>query len=228
VAWKKYIANPPKQEMIDWWFRGICNMAILVSGTDLLVIDYDQQDHPPLINTFTIKTARGYHQYLWCPDKPPATVAVSRGDVKTTGYVLFPPSIHPKGIAYEVERNAHILTVEWQDVVEIVGEPIGRISPPLSARRISADSIVAKIKNHIDIRKYIPTQLQQVGDSYVGICPWHKDTNPSLQVWPQDGRLYCHSTQCVAHAGGDVIDALVWSYGYTPEQAISYLSQYVE
>jgi len=44
-------------------------------------------------------------------------------------------------------------------------------------------------------------KLKKNGTSFKGVCPFHGDTDPSLQVYP-DGHYHCHG--CAAH--GDVFD----------------------
>lgn len=45
-------------------------------------------------------------------------------------------------------------------------------------------------------------RLRKRGKQYVGLCPWHDDTKPSLSVSAEKGLWYCHGCQ----VGGDAID----------------------
>jgi|GEM_PF-2044663 len=62
-------------------------------------------------------------------------------------------------------------------------------------------------------------QLNKRGKSYIGLCPFHKDTNPSFNVYPQQNRFYCFGCQ----KGGDAIDFVRLHYGYGFKKAINYL-----
>ena len=44
--------------------------------------------------------------------------------------------------------------------------------------------------------------LQKKGNNYVGLCPFHNDTNPSMSVSPQKKIFKCFS----CGAGGNVIN----------------------
>lgn len=65
------------------------------------------------------------------------------------------------------------------------------------------DSLVRDVLDHADIVRiissYIP--LSKSGKNYVGICPFHDDTNPSLFVSPEKKIFNCF----VCHTGGNAI-----------------------
>lgn len=64
--------------------------------------------------------------------------------------------------------------------------------------------IIQEIKSRLDIvdiiRDYIPN-LKKAGKNWVGLCPFHNDRNPSLNVSPDIGIFKCFS----CGTGGDVI-----------------------
>ncbi|MFW5992725.1 MAG: DNA primase [Desulfohalobiaceae bacterium] len=60
------------------------------------------------------------------------------------------------------------------------------------------------IKSRLDLLELIGryVQLRQAGQRWVGVCPFHQETKPSLSVNPEQGFFYCFGCQ----AGGDAID----------------------
>ncbi len=69
--------------------------------------------------------------------------------------------------------------------------------------RFTSDKI-AEIKNRLNlvdiVQRYV--QLRQVGDRWIGVCPFHQETKPSLSINPELGLFYCFG----CHASGDLID----------------------
>jgi len=63
-------------------------------------------------------------------------------------------------------------------------------------------------------------ELRGLGNSHVGLCPFHQDRNPSFNVYPQQNRFYCFGCQ----KGGDAIDFIRLHYGYSFKKAIDYLT----
>lgn len=52
-------------------------------------------------------------------------------------------------------------------------------------------------------------------------CPFHPDTTPSLQVYPDTNTVYCFSTNCPTHGKAmDVIDVILHKENCTKHQAI--------
>ena len=69
--------------------------------------------------------------------------------------------------------------------------------------KIDPETIQA-VKDRIDvvelIRRYV--DLRQAGERWMGVCPFHQETKPSMSVHPERGFFYCFG----CHASGDVID----------------------
>jgi DNA primase len=57
------------------------------------------------------------------------------------------------------------------------------------------DELIQEIKNRLDIVDVISEQvvLKKRGNSYWGLCPFHKDKNPSFCVTPSMGIYKCFS-----------------------------------
>ena len=66
------------------------------------------------------------------------------------------------------------------------------------------DSLKNDILRHADILAVVSSygiQCQKKGKSYVALCPFHDDHNPSMNVNPERGTFMCWS----CHTGGDAI-----------------------
>jgi len=61
------------------------------------------------------------------------------------------------------------------------------------------DDLMARVDLHDLLGRYIT--LKKVGSRFMGVCPFHGDSNPSLSVTPDKGFWYCFGCQ----AGGDAI-----------------------
>ena len=61
------------------------------------------------------------------------------------------------------------------------------------------DELIQQIKERLDIVEVVSEQvvLKKRGNNYWGLCPFHKDKNPSFCVTPHMGIYKCFScTQC--------------------------------
>jgi DNA primase len=75
-------------------------------------------------------------------------------------------------------------------------------------------------------------QLAPIGSNLFGLCPFHDDHNPSMQVKPETGTFYCHS--CGAGSKGhshvqssDVYGFLKGILGGNMSDAIEWLAQFL-
>jgi len=79
-----------------------------------------------------------------------------------------------------------------------------------------------QVREAIDIvdlvGKYV--QLRRQGRSYVGLCPWHDDTRPSLQVNPERQSFKCW----VCDIGGDVFSFVMKMEGIGFREALAMLA----
>jgi hypothetical protein len=76
---------------------------------------------------------------------------------------------------------------------------------PSPSRSVNAalSQRIERIKQEVPIADVVGryVKLRTSGNNLVGLCPFHKDTNPSLAVYPKTGTFYCYG--CSKH--GDVI-----------------------
>jgi DNA primase catalytic core len=80
------------------------------------------------------------------------------------------------------------------------------------------DHDIAIIKDRISIEDLVGRSIQLVkrGKFYLGLCPWHDDTRPSLQVNPERGSWKCW----VCNVGGDALSFLEKQHGLTFPEAL--------
>jgi len=83
--------------------------------------------------------------------------------------------------------------------------------------------IINKIKDANDIIEVISdfVTLRKSGVNYVGVCPFHNDTHPSMSVSKQKQMFKCF----VCDAGGDVIKFVQDSENMSFHEALSYLAK---
>jgi len=62
-------------------------------------------------------------------------------------------------------------------------------------------------------------RLSKKGKNYVGLCPWHPDTNPSLSVTKEKGQYHCFS----CHESGDHFTLVEKMKGCGFKEALTYL-----
>lgn len=72
----------------------------------------------------------------------------------------------------------------------------------------------------VHIQEIYPGQLRQTGQTLIGKCPLHDDSNPSFAVYPETNSFYCFS----GCGGGDVITLLQKIYNLEFKEAVERLS----
>ncbi len=93
-------------------------------------------------------------------------------------------------------------------------EPTVSTSSPLDNKELvrQAIDIVDLVGSHV--------QLRRQGRIYVGLCPWHDDTKPSMQVNPERQSFKCW----VCDIGGDVFSFVMQMEGVEFREALSMLA----
>jgi hypothetical protein len=110
VRWKEWQDKRPDDDQLAKWFTGKeRNLAVvlgLVSG-GLTVCDFDKAEtyhawagrYPELAKTLpTVRSGRGFHVYFH--SQLTKSSKFNGGDLKASGYIVLPPSIHPSGVQY--------------------------------------------------------------------------------------------------------------------------------
>jgi len=87
----------------------------------------------------------------------------------------------------------------------------------------SYDFAIEEIKRRLSIVDLIGTyiSLKRSGRTYTGLCPFHDDKNPSMQVNEEKGLYHCFS----CGAGGDIFSFLVNYRNLTFREALEELAQ---
>jgi DNA primase len=95
---------------------------------------------------------------------------------------------------------------------------------PIRELTVASGSFDAKerVKQAVDIVDLVGShiQLRRQGRNYVGLCPWHDDSRPSLQVNPERQSFKCW----VCDIGGDVFSYVMKSEGVEFREALQMLA----
>lgn len=95
---------------------------------------------------------------------------------------------------------------------------------PTRELTVANDSFDAKerVKQAVDIVDLVGShiQLRRQGRNYVGLCPWHDDSKPSLQVNPERQSFKCW----VCDIGGDVFSFIMKMEGVEFREALQMLA----
>lgn len=126
IKWRSYQTERPCESQVRKWFSSGKNGVGIICGPvsgGLTVIDFDDAElyrawaaeHSDLAAILpTVRTGRGCHVY--CRTEHTKTKPLDGIDVKASGYVLTPPSIHPSGLTYQwinpLEGNLQTVSLE--------------------------------------------------------------------------------------------------------------------
>lgn len=247
TKWGVWVDQLPPLPLIHEWFCGLRNIAIILPS-NLAILDFDipgyyhrwRATKPSIAQTYTVKSRRGYHVYLWM-NEIVTTSAMDGGDILGAGHMnTVPPSVHESGHTYQASNDREILhidafaetgitAVEREQTSIITEQTESNVHVWLpTANEWQTNNAVESIKSSIDmfrILSHLGVNPPSNQKSFVMCCPFHEDRNPSFQVW-RDG-AYCHSTSCRAHKGVDVIDLASLWWGVNTRTAVSMLMQLV-
>lgn len=128
--WKHLQARRAMPDTINLWARtGLLQSVGIICGEvsrNLVVVDCDGLDavkefsraFPALTDTYTVisGSGKGAHFYLYSDECPPTTRTVGQPfgniEMRSNGaYVIAPPSLHPSGQKYSVDKPYAIRTV---------------------------------------------------------------------------------------------------------------------
>ena len=87
----------------------------------------------------------------------------------------------------------------------------------------SSLDVKERVKQATDIVDLVGNfmQLRRQGRQFVGLCPWHDDTRPSLTVNPERQSFRCW----VCNLGGDVFSFIMQMEGFTFPEALAMLAE---
>ncbi len=85
------------------------------------------------------------------------------------------------------------------------------------------ESVIGEIKRRLSILNLVETylSLKRSGKSYIGLCPFHDDSNPSLHVSEEKGVFHCFA----CGAGGDIFGFMMRYNNLTFPEAVKELAR---
>lgn len=217
VQWHSWQKRRPSLSVVRKAFdhKFYRNLGVLcgkVSG-GLVVLDFDRPLHyyqwrdGRNVNTYTVRTGRGFHVYYRLEDPPDGTCSMKGGEVKASGYVVAPPSTHPSGRPYrEVGSSRAVLSAANLEALGVVAEFVENASlPPSRDPQVHPSSkevggtLADRVKAVLPITRVLSqyTELKPSGNGwYVCRCPFHDDHSPSMWVNPKAGLCQCFKPGC--------------------------------
>ena len=87
------------------------------------------------------------------------------------------------------------------------------LTPQVMARLREAADLMTVVSEHV--------KLKRQGRRWVGVCPFHPDSDPSFSVNPERGLYHCFG----CHASGDVIDFVMQHERLEFLEAVEYLAR---
>lgn len=235
-AWKKYQTTMPTlPQLLKWFHQTENNIAVVCGWNNLVILDFDALPaycdfvyrHSEFKDSYTVSTARGMHIYVYCPDVP--TMMSEDVDVKSNGYCLTYPSVHPSGKRYDVVKDKAIMnidrlpdecvntpsTVECDSSVVInnygsigtlsVTKNCTRCVPNSALQYSERNDIIGKIKYRVRITDlFKPVRTFEDGRAFAH-CPMsvhpNGDRDPSLSLDLKTDRCQCISrSNCPLHS----------------------------
>ena len=232
-SWKPYQTQLPTENEVRSWFSVHRNLGLICGWQNLVVLDFDDWQafydwHPPhteYAETYSVVTNRGVHLYFYT-DETPASMKLPGIDVKASGYVVAPPSIHPSGLHYTELPGRDIMRVK--DLACLTGVN----SAPVSAKRSTSaqrcpqpwqgGDLITNIKACYEILSAFPNARSTSRGWYVTQCPFHDDKNPSF--WIDTNRGLCGCFAGCTPQPLDVIDLKAKLDGVSCEEAIQVMA----
>jgi len=219
ISWEQFQHVKPPIELVERWFQfdyGL-NYGVMVGGVsgNLVVLDFDAMaaferwPYRELI-TYSVNTARGVHVYVRVRDLLSGSFHWQGCDVKTSGYVVGPGSVHPSGHVYQVREYAPIVTIDNLSQIGIKqpqnSHPVGSAKPsdsPPNRHPLSKPDIVTFLQRY--------TQVGHRRGRYVmARCPHpqHNDHTPSFRIDTVNHKATCLKPSCALYdtRGLDVYD----------------------
>lgn len=260
VKWSQYRDRLPKPiELKRFFTTQEVNLALVCGGErGLTVVDFDIdtgydnfiEKAPSGIkhifeNTYRVKTCKGVHVYLWCPEMPSLKDTERKIDVKAVGgYVVAPISVHPSGEPYSdigdfdigkiktVPKKAILNLFPRQDERRVDWDSVsnGCYNPDNGTPFPSANADLDEIRQRFPILnlavKHTHMFPERFGSSiFRGRCPLptHDDKDPSFWVDTRTGLCGCFGNCELNGKSTDVIGLYAKIYGISYGNAVKAL-----
>lgn len=114
-------------EAVNRWVRNGGNAGIVpTKSDDLVVLDIDSDElqravREYLPQTFTVATSSGYHRYYRVPGWQKNHGWGEIGSLRANNWMaVIPPSTHPSGIQYSVDRDIPIASLSPRQIAQVV------------------------------------------------------------------------------------------------------------
>lgn len=245
VPWKDWVGKLPPDVLLKAWFKQKSNLAMIMAN-GFTIADFDdvrsyvtwKAHNPAAAQTWTVKSNRGFHAYFWLKESMQKTFRMEGGELKATGLMCAPPSVHASGKYYTVVNEAPILTLDnaAEIGVRLLEEERAEqaedfyMEPSCSAHE--GETPIARIKNNISILAYLCRYTKPIRASertWIAKCPFHDDHTPSLGIWPREDCCYCFSPKCVAHGKkNDVVNCAMYLHNMNVTDAVRMLARELE
>lgn len=244
ISWKRngWYDNRPSLPVVLQEFRKHKehNIGILCgkSSNNLVVLDFDTIPSYLLwkrqynIESFTVKTRRGYHVYTFCDELPQTLKGkttkyrVGSCDVIANGYVVAPNSIHPSGFIYKIVNDSkicHLVRVDDVGMNKPSSEG-GCVAIELPQNNTNTfhslnGNLADNVKSCMPVSSYLSQftdTMYSTGDKWLMCrCPFHNDGRPSMWINTEFQRCKCLATHCIASEKAlDVIECCaILEYG---------------
>ena len=257
VAWDKYKTELPTREDLHTWFgRGRSNYGVITGWRELVVLDFDDTQewtnwriwagaNKIMIadDAFQVLSSRGVHVYLRQPNAG-RNKKVGKIDIKTSGYVLGPGSIHPSGAEYRAMREEiHLpLIMTLSDILPAAllsshtELPENVILPP--RRQVAATNpwdvvndppaasgtLIKAIKDKFRVEDFFVDKVRTSSNArwYLTRCPLHEDKEPSF--WLDTEHQLCGCFAGCTPKPLDVINLYARLHGLSNALAIAELA----
>jgi len=262
VAWEIYkIQLPTPEELNSWFARGQHNYGVLAGWNSLMVLDFDDiaeyrtwalwattqaTARAILSKAFSVMTARGVHVYVRLAT-PIKNHRVGKIDIKTSGYVLGPGSIHPSGAEYRAMRETvqlplimtlsdvlpAALIVQHTEHVDGVHVPrvetVSATDPwqAVNDPTMVSGTLIQSIRKRFRIEDFFVDKVRTSANArwFLTRCPLHEDKEPSM--WLDIEHQLCGCFAGCTSKPMDVINLYSRLHGITNQEAINYMAKMV-
>lgn len=171
-SWNVFRENRASVATVESWLKydpdiniGIITGVEIEPGYSLIVADFDTKPKFGLPITPIAETSRGLHSYFKCrTDRLPEAHKGGRGEIKTSGYVVAPPSLHPSGIRYKWAKYLSFVDVDIADFETREEQIISWLDPGKVTTHSPPDKDREELNTTININSSVLIQNLSISD----------------------------------------------------------------